>query len=252
MRSLALLLLALPAFGQCIEIHYSRQADEVVKALVGTVPKTVSVYRADVVNTCPTETRFFPSRVGFEAATVAPMQDPEAALFAAQNFKDTRWWVVLLKGASEVAKYAGPAALGLSTAGVAVPALVTGLAGGIGGGAVLLDGYRKQASELKVPATWLRDGMEEIIIPPGRDVPYLLALGGKPGETFTAKVGQAVVQTALQAPSDFSDVVQVAGQISITQTHPQIPDEQEQIEAARMALVVRMIQERTAARGAVE
>ena len=251
MRLIVLILLALPCWGQ-IEIHFSRQSDEITKALIGAVPKTVSVYRADVVNTGSTEARFFPSRVGFEAALTAPMQDPEAALFAAQNFKDTRWWVVGLGILKEAAKYGGPVALGVATAGVPVPAIVTGLAGGIGGSAAVLESYRRDAAKLTVPTTWLRDGLPEIILKPGEPVPYLLALGGNPGATFTAKVGQAVVQTALQAPSAFSDVVQVAGQISITQTHPQIPDEPT-LEAERLQLAVRMIEARTeACRGACE
>lgn len=241
MRLAALLLLALPLAAQ-VEIRFSRQSDEVVRALVGTVPKTVAVYRADVVNVGPNETRFFPSRVGFEAAVTAPMQDPEAALFAAQNFKDTRWWVVTLKGLNLVAKYAGPAALGLSTAGVAVPAIVTGLAGGIGGGAALIDGYHREAARLNVPATWLRDGLSEIILKPGEPVPYLLALGGNPPLGFVAKL-QAISQEPKFSPTSHQVVLAIP-----IATHPMV-DEPVIYDTARIA---EMIRERSRAIGAVE
>lgn len=232
MRVTLALLLAASAFGQCIEIRYSRQGDEIVKSLIGVLPKTVALYRADVVNTCATEARMFPSRVGFEAAATAPMQDPEAALYAAQHFKDTRWWVVTLKGAAEVAKYAGPAALGLATAGVAVPAIVTGLAGGIGGGAVILDSYRKDASTLKVPATWLRDGLPEIILRPGEPVPYLLVLGGNPPGTFKAVVASQPQITPGAIGLECNGILCANGLITLTSvsvlsTHPQIEDDDE-------------------------
>jgi hypothetical protein len=239
-------LLACQSYGQsCIEIHYSRQADEVVKELLGVVPKTVSVYRADVVNTCQNETRFFPSRVGFEAAgSGAPMQDPEATLFAAQHFKDTRWWVVSLGILRDTAKYAGPAALGLSTAGIAVPAIVTGLAGGIGGGTAIIEGYRQKAAELKVPATWLRDGLPEIILKPGEPVSYLLALGGKPDTTFKVSVA-----SLFPPVTRISAIEPTAANIPvISATHPMV-DEPVIYDIARIAA---MIMERSRAIGAVE
>jgi hypothetical protein len=259
MRLALLLLLVVPAFAQ-IEIRYSRQSEEVVKAIVGAVPKTVFVYRADVVNTGTAEARFFPSRVGFEAAVTAPMQDPEAALYAAQHFRETRWWAVALKAGATLAPYGGAALLGLQAFGIQIPDSATTITAGLNGGTALFNSLHKEVTTLNVPATWLRDGLPEVILRPGEPVPYLLALGGNPPLGFVAKVvAQATIKESLTVPpaaplgigcmpinggacADGSVIV------TLTTTHPQI-DDPVIYDTARIA---EMIQERSAARGAVE
>jgi hypothetical protein len=185
---LALLLLSCGlAFGQ-VQIHYSRQSDVVTKALVGTIPQGVALYRAEVINVGTGEARVFPARVGFEAAAVAPMQDPEAAIFAAMEYKKTRWWVVGLKAAATLAPYGGAALLGLQAFGVKIPDSANTIAGSLNGGTALFNALHQESAKLTIPATWLRDGLPEIILRPGEPVAYLLALGGNPPATFSAEV----------------------------------------------------------------
>jgi hypothetical protein len=243
---LALLLLVVPAFGQ-IEIRYSRQSDEVVKAIVGAVPKTVFVYRADVVNTGTAEARFFPSRVGFEAAVTAPMQDPEAALYAAQHFRETRWWAVALKAGATLAPYGGAALLGLQAFGIQIPDSATTITAGLNGGTALFNSLHKEVTTLNVPATWLRDGLPEVILRPGEPVPYLLALGGNPPLGFVAKLGAVQIARAAQEATP-ELLVHMAHELPPTVTHPMV-DEPVIYDTQRIAA---MIQERSAARGAVE
>lgn len=213
--------LSLPAAAQ-IECHYSRLADSVVKQILSTVPRDVHVYRADCVNMGAAEARMFPSRIAFEAAAVAPMQDPEASLYAASNYRKSRWWVVLLKGVGMASGYAGPALLGLTAAGVAIPDIASTLAGGSAAGAALFNGLHDGAARLTVPTTWLRDGLPEIILKPGEPVPYLIALGGTPPGTFARTVGaQVMVSIETLVP---------------TTTHPQIPEPPDRMALAEAAL----------------
>lgn len=214
------LILASQLFGQ-IEIRYSRQSDPIVKALVGTVPKDIAIYRADVVNLGPTEARIYPSRVGFEAAVTAPMQDPESALFAAQNFRNTRWWVVALKAGALAAPYSGAALMGLQAFGIKIPDVANLVTGGASGAAALFTGLHKEAATLTIPATWLRDGMPEIILRPGEPVPYLLALGGNPPLGFTATVGGAEAPKIQFVPAP---TLQPPGVGIGLRTAPQIPE----------------------------
>jgi hypothetical protein len=229
----ALLLSCGLAFGQ-VQIHYSRQSDVVTKALVGTIPQGVALYRAEVINVGTSEARVFPARVGFEAAAVAPMQDPEAAIFAAMEYKKTRWWVVGLKAAATLAPYGGAALLGLQAFGVNIPDSANTIAGSLNGGTALFNALHQESAKLTVPATWLRDGLPEIILRPGEPVAYLLALGGNPPATFSAEVGAAVVQLAATSKESL--------QAQITVTHPQIPDDDE----ARALQIAAWVRERSA------
>jgi hypothetical protein len=235
---LALLLLACGlAFGQ-VQIHYSRQSDVVTKALVGTIPQGVALYRAEVINVGTGEARVFPARVGFEAAAVAPMQDPEAAIFAAMEYKKTRWWVVGLKAAATLAPYGGAALLGLQAFGVKIPDSANTIAGSLNGGTALFNALHQESAKLTVPATWLRDGLPEIILRPGEPVAYLLALGGNPPVTFSAEVSQPLI--SVSAINENAAKRELAA-IPVS-THPQIPDEDE----SRALQIAAWVRERSA------
>ncbi len=269
MRSALILLMASASCWGQIEIHYSRQTDTVTKGLIGTVPKDVALYRAEVRNVGSEEARLFPDRVGFEASAIAPMQDPEAAVSAAKGYKSKKWlWLRLIV---EAAPYIGPGVLVARGLGWKIPDWGTTTAG-VGTTAIAgADRLYSEGTSLNIPTTWLKDNLPEIVLRPGQGAAYLLALGGKPPETFKATIAKsATVQSKLEwsnpiyiQPAENLEVLEMppcppAGTVpdpcvrtftwsplSISSTHPQVDED-----APYVAILDRLDRESTARVGA--
>lgn len=199
---LPLLILLASAIAWPAEIKYARQDRVMLLAYVDGAPASIALYRAMACGNGTGEERFSPDLVPFMANDYGAVQDPDAALFAAQEARKKGKRYKLVSLVIEGITYAGIAVAAAGTGGVIVLPEAVGLLVGAGAAATpRLLRRREELARQPVPANWLLSQMTERLLRPGGPCePFLLAMSASTPETFRAVTEPRLVRDVPAAP----------------------------------------------------